>query len=116
MSPKHSISVAFVLANSTPMIEPVARESQQQTSTAASRIEAFAEDLETRGVRLKEIVEKMKPLVAEKEKLLGQLAKQRELIQEQAGVIEEFRGQRNDFFMLLVGACAGLFFVIFGHS
>ena len=116
MSPKPSISVAFALVNSSPMIESAARETQQQLSTTPSRIEAVVEDLETRGVRLKEIMQKMKALVAEKEELLGQLAKQRELAQEQAEVVEELRGQRNDFFMLLVGVCAGLFFVIFGHS
>lgn len=89
------------------MIESAARETQQQISTT---------DLETRGVRLREEMEKVRALVAEKEELLGQLAKQRELAQDQAEVIEELRGQRNHFFTLLVGVCAGLFFVIFGHS
>lgn len=110
-----SISVAFALVNSSSMTESAARETQQ-ISTAPPRIEAIVEDLDTRGVMLKEIMEKMKALVAEKEELLGQLAKQRELAQEQAEVIEELLEQRNHIFTLLVGVCAGLFFVIFGHS
>lgn len=102
------------------MTESAARETQQQISTAPSRIETIVEDL--RGVMLKEIMEKMKALVAEKGELLGQLAKQRELAQEQAEVIEELQEQRNHIFMLVVGVCAGLFFcyfwpfLMFGHG
>lgn len=116
VSPKPSISVAFALVNSSPMTESAARETQQQISTAPSRIETIVENLDTRGVMLKDIMEKMKALVAEKEELLGQLAEQRELAQEQAEVIEELQEQRNHIFMLVVSICAGLFFVIFGHS
>lgn len=116
VSPKPCISAACALVNSSPMTESAARETQQQISTAPSRIETIVENLDTRGVMLKEIMEKMKALVAEKEELLGQLAKQRELAQEQAEVIEELQEQRNHIFMLVVGVCAGLFFVIFGHS
>lgn len=123
VSPKPSISVAFALVNSSPMTESAARETQQQQiSTASSRIETIVENLDTRGVMLKEIMEKMKALVAEKGELLGQLAKQRELAQEQAEVIEELQEQRNHIFMLVVGVCAGLFFcyfwpfLMFGHG
>lgn len=59
---------------------------------------------------------KVRALVAEKEKLLGQLAKQTKLIEIQAEAIENLLEERNHFFMLLLGVCAGLFFVIFGHS
>lgn len=122
VSPKPSISVAFALVNSSPMTESAARETQQQISTAPSRIETIVEDLDTRGVMLKEIIEKMKALVAEKGELLRQLAKQRELAQEQAEVIEELQEQENHIFVLVVGVCAVLCFcyfwpfLMFGHG
>lgn len=61
-------------------------------------------------------MEKVRALVAEKEELLGQLAKQIELVEDQAKAIENLQEKRNHFLMLLLGVCAGLFFVIFGQS
>lgn len=114
--PKPSISVAFALVNSSPINESAAREAQQQISTTPLGIEAIVEDLETRGVKLREEIKKVMALVAEKEELVRQLTQQKELVQEQAEVIEKLQGQRTHFLMLLLGGCAGLFFVIFGHS
>lgn len=70
----------------------------------------------THGLRLREEMEKVAALVADKEELLGQLAKQMELIKDQAQAIENLQEERNHFLMLLLGVCAGLFFVIFGQS
>lgn len=120
MSPKPSIAVAFALVNS-PTTESTARESHK-ISTAPSGIEAIVvEDLGTHrkmthGLRLREEMEKVAALVADKEELLGQLAKQMELIKDQAQAIENLQEERNHFLMLLLGVCAGLFFVIFGQS
>lgn len=58
----------------------------------------------------------LRALVAEKEELLGQLAKQMELVEDQAEAIENLQEERNHFLMLLLGVCAGLFFVVFGQS
>ena len=113
MSPRTSISVAFALVNS-PSTESTTRETQQ-ISTTPSGIEAV-EDLVTREFRLGEEMKKVGALVAEKEKLLGQLAKQTKLVERQAEAIENLLEERNHFLMLLLGVCAGLFFVIFGHS
>lgn len=91
------------------------RESHQ-ISTTPSGIKAIVEDLGTHGLRLREEVEKVRALVAEKEELLGQLAKQMEMVEDQAQAIENLQEERNHFLMLLLGVCAGLFFVIFGQS
>lgn len=115
ISPKPSNSVASALVNPPQITESAARETQQ-IPTIPSEIKALVEDLETRGVKLREEMEKVRALVAEKEDLLGQLMQQKELAQEQAKVIEELQGERNHFLMLLISVCAGLFFVIFGHS
>lgn len=61
-------------------------------------------------------MEKVKALVAEREELLGQLAKQVRLVEYQAEAIENLQEERNHFLTLLLGVCAGLFFVIFGQS
>lgn len=119
MSPK-PIAVAFALVNS-PTTESTARESHK-ISTTPSGIEAIVvEDLGTHrtmthGLRLREEMEKVAALVADKEELLGQIAKQMELIKDQAQAIENLQEERNHFLMLLLGVCAGLFFVIFGQS
>lgn len=70
----------------------------------------------THALRLREEMENVAALVADKEELLGQLAKQMELINDQAQAIENLQAERNHFLMLLLGVCAGLFFVIFGQS
>lgn len=114
MSPKPSISIAFALMNSPQNnTESAARETRQQLSTTPLGIEAIVEGLETRGVKLREEIEKVMALVAEKEEQVRQLMQEKELAQEQAEKLQE---QRNHLLMLLVGGCAGLFFVIFGHS
>lgn len=61
-------------------------------------------------------MEKVGALVAEREELLGQLAKQMELVKDQAQAIGNLQDERNHLLTLLLGVCAGLFFVIFGQS
>lgn len=61
-------------------------------------------------------MEKVRALVAEREELLGELAKQMELVESQAQAIENLQDERNHFLTLLLGVCIGLFFVIFGQS
>lgn len=91
------------------------RESHQ-ISTLPSGIEAIVENLETDGLRLREEMEKVRALVADKEELLGQLAMQMQLVEDKAQAIRNLQDERNHFLMLLLGVCAGLFFVIFGQS
>lgn len=114
MSPRPSISVASALVNS-PTTESTARESHQ-IPRITSEIEAIVEDLGTQGLRLREEMGKVRALVAEKEELLGQLAKQMKLVKDQAQAIENLQDERIHFLTLLLGVCAGLFFVIFGQS
>lgn len=109
-----NISVAFALVNS-PAIESTTQESQQM-STIPSEIEAIVEDFETFEFKLREEMEKVRTLIAEKEELLEQLIKQMELIENQVKAIQNLQEERNHFLMLLMGVCAGLFFIIFGYS
>lgn len=122
MSPKPSVSIASALVNSSLTTESTeARESHQISTITSAKIEAILqEDLGTHGhglgLRLREEMEKFRALVAEREELIGQLAKQIELVESQAQVIENLQDERNHFLALLLGVCIGLFFVIFGQS
>lgn len=61
-------------------------------------------------------MDKVRALVADKEELLGQLATQVQLVEDQAQAIRNLQDERNHFLVLLLGVCAGLFFVIFDQS
>lgn len=114
MSPESSISDASTLVD-FPTTESTVGESHQ-ISTISSEIEAIVENLETDRLRLRDEVAKVSALVAEKEELLGQLATLLQVVENQVQAIENLQDERNHFLMLLLGVCAGLFFVIFGQS